>query len=94
MRNRRTWPVRFRWIDWNRDKIANHGLSPEEVEFAWRRSLGQLRKRSGGTFENIGRIPSGRQILIAWKWDEVLDAWALEGVSRVVFVITAYEIKA
>jgi hypothetical protein len=25
----------FLWIEWNRQKIDNHALSEEEVEYAW-----------------------------------------------------------
>jgi uncharacterized DUF497 family protein len=28
--------VQFRWIDWNRDHIAEHGVDPEEAEMAVR----------------------------------------------------------
>jgi len=94
MKRRRIEAFRFRWIDWNRDKVAQHGLSPEEVEFAWRRSLEQRRNRSRGSFESIGRIPSGRMIQIVWRWNEILDVWADEGASRVVFVITAFRTEA
>jgi|GEM_PF-1161599 len=90
MRRRRIGPFRFRWIEWNRDKIARHGLSTEEVEFAWRRSLGQHRNQRGGSFESIGRIPSGRMIRIIWRWNEVVDVWTSDGAARVVFVITAH----
>ena len=62
----RIGPVRFRWIDWNRDKVHRHGLSTDEVEFAWRRSLENDRHQRGGSFESIGRIPSGRMIRIIW----------------------------
>jgi len=94
MRRRRIGPGRFRWIDWNRDKIARHGLSTDEVEFAWRRSLGEHRSQRGGSFESIGRILSGRMIRIAWRWNEILDAWAVDGATRVVFVITAFGTEA
>lgn len=91
---RRIGPFRFRWIEWNRDKIARHGLSTEEVEFAWRRSLHEHRIQKGGSFESIGRIPSGRKIQIVWRWNEALDVWAADGATRVVFVITAYGTEA
>jgi len=30
--------MRFRWIDWNRDHIARHGVAPEEAELVVRRA--------------------------------------------------------
>jgi len=35
---------RFKWIEWNLDKIAAHALSPEEVEaaFDWRMITGSV----------------------------------------------------
>lgn len=91
MTRRHDTPVRFRWIDWNLEKVEGHGLSTEEVEFAWRRGLGDHRTRRDGSFETIGRIPSGRLIQIYWRWNYVPDVWAAEGATRVVFVISAYE---
>jgi len=91
MTRRRIEPVRFRWIDWNRDKVLAHGLATPEVEFAWRRGLIENRKRRDGSFETLGRIPSGRLIRIIWHWNEVFDALEPGGTSKVVFVVTAYK---
>jgi uncharacterized DUF497 family protein len=30
--------MQFRWIDWNRDHIAEHGVEPEEAEMVVRRA--------------------------------------------------------
>ena len=40
----------FKWIDWNLEKIAAHGLGPEEVEAAFDRVL-YLRERDDGSFQ-------------------------------------------
>ena len=50
---------RFKWIDWNLDKIAGHGLSFEEVEYAFENRVGLHQEREDGSFETIGVTPSG-----------------------------------
>ncbi len=77
----------FIWIDWNVQKIANHALSPDEVEFAWRNGR-VVRTGShpinGPYTESEGRCPSGRVVRIVWRYDVDRD-----GETK-VFVITAY----
>src|SRR5688500_6353980 len=41
---------RFKWIEWNLQKINAHGLSAEEVEAAFD-NVFSLRKRRDGSFE-------------------------------------------
>jgi Domain of unknown function (DUF4258) len=77
----------FIWIDWNLQKIDNHGLSADEVEFAWRNgSIVSSGNHSihGPYSESEGRCPSGRVIRIVWRYDVDRD-----GETK-VFVITAY----
>ena len=76
----------FIWIDWNLQKIDNHGLSSDEVEFAMRGATLAEKNRVDGemTFESVGRCPSGRRIKIVWKYN--LDR---DGETK-IFVITAY----
>ena len=76
----------FRWIDWNLQKIDNHALSPEEVEFAWRNRTDYRQKKHpvyGPSSESIGVCPSGRVITIVWRYNQ-------EGDEEKVFVITAF----
>ena len=79
--------VEFIWIGWNLQKIANHSLGPDEVEFAWRNGTVY---RTGthpvhGEFtESSGRCPTGRRITIVWRYDVDRDG------EEKVFVITAY----
>jgi len=51
--------ARFRWIEWNLDKIAAHGLSYEEVEHAFENRTGPHQEREDGSYETIGTTPSG-----------------------------------
>jgi hypothetical protein len=77
----------FIWIDWNLRKIANHALSADEVEHAWRngRVVRTGRHPVNGPYtETGGQCPSGRVIRIVWRYDVDVD-----GETK-VFVITAY----
>ena len=47
---------RFKWIEWNLQKIDAHGLSPAEVEGAFDRVL-LLRERRDGSFEMFTATP-------------------------------------
>lgn len=82
--------VRFKWIEWNLEKIARHGLTPEEVEYAWKRRIGPHQERDDGSFETIGRTQAGRVIFIVWRYDEAFDALEEDLTVEVVFVITAF----
>lgn len=76
----------FFWNDWNLQKIDNHALSMEEVEFAWhnRTDVYTGKDRLNGTYwESLGQCPSGRWITIVWRYNQVVD-------RELVFVITAY----
>jgi hypothetical protein len=77
----------FIWIDWNLQKIDNHALSSDEVEFAW--ANGKIIRTenhpvNGPYAESEGECPSGRVIRIVWRYDVDRD-----GETK-VFVITAY----
>ena len=83
---------RFTWVDWNLRKIAGHALSAEDVEAAFDR-VTWLRKRRDGSFEMNAEVPSGRQILVIWRYDreddEIPDVFGDLG-DPAIFVITAY----
>ncbi len=81
---------RFRWFEWNLDKIAAHGLTLEDVEHAFERHVGLHQERTDGSYETIGETPSGRVIMIVWRYDEGFDPFEDEGTAEVVFVITAF----
>ena len=57
---------RFRWIEWNLDKIAAHRLTPEDVEHAFEHINAPHQEREDGSYETLGRTPAGRVILIVW----------------------------
>ena len=82
---------RFKWIDWNLQKIATHGLSAAEVEAAFNRVV-SIRTRRDGSYEMIATIPSGRTIVVIWRYDRggvAPNIFADLGVAP-TFVITAY----
>ncbi len=82
--------TRFKWIHWNLSKIAVHGLSKAEVEFAFEHRAGRHVEREDGSYKTLGPTPGGRLILIIWRYNEEFDALAEDFVIQVVFVVTAY----
>jgi hypothetical protein len=82
----------FKWIDWNLEKIGNHGLSADDIEAAFDRTE-SLEERSDGSFEMMACTPAGRRIRVVWRFDRDLDEIPdiLGDVpAPPVFVITAY----
>ena len=83
---------RFKWIEWNLQKIAAHGLSTEEVEAAFDRVY-QLDERRDGSFRMVRRGEIGRRIWVIWRYDwedeQVPDVFG-EVEESPIFVITAY----
>ena len=82
--------TRFKWTEWSLEKVAAHGILPDEIEYAFDRRIGPHQERADGYCETIGTIPSGRAILIVWRPDRVYDALEAVAVGEGVFVITAY----
>ena len=83
---------RFKWIEWNLQKIAAHGLADAEVEAAFDRVL-SLRERRDGSFEMYAATLAGRRIWVIWRYDredddvpDILD----DMDDAPIFVITAY----
>ena len=81
--------TRFKWVEWNLEKIDAHGLSYEDVEHAYEHRIGLHQERDDGSYETVGTTPSGRVILIVWRYDREFDALSEDNVIEVVFVITA-----
>lgn len=82
--------VRFKWIPWNLTKIAAHGLSRDEVEYAFEHRSGRHLEREDGSYRTIGRTPSGPMILIVWRYDQEFDSLEEDFTVEVIFVVTAY----
>jgi uncharacterized DUF497 family protein len=82
--------ARFKWVEWDLDKVAAHGLTCEEVEHAFEHRLSPHQERRDGSYETIGTTPSGRVILVVWRYDEEFDSLEETGTTDVVFVITAF----
>jgi hypothetical protein len=82
----------FKWIEWNPEKIAAHGLSAEEVEAAFDRVF-SLQERKDGSSQMFAATPSGRRIWVIWRCDredeEIPDVFGELGEVP-IFVITAY----
>ncbi len=83
---------RFKWIEWNVEKIEAHALSVEEVEAAFDRVI-TLKQRNDGSYQMLAETPSGRQIWVIWRFDreddEIPDIFG-EVDNPPIFVITAY----
>ena len=83
---------RFKWIEWNLQKIAAHNLSAEEVEAAFDRII-QLDERRDRSFRMLAEVPTGRRIWVIWRYDrdhdEVPDVFG-EIEDAPIFVVTAY----
>ena len=82
----------FKWIEWNLQKIDAHGLSAEEVEAAFDRAL-RIEERDDGSFRMLAKTPSGRGIVVIWRYDreddEIPDIFGQLNEPS-IFVITAY----
>ena len=83
---------RFKWIEWNLQKIDSHALSPEEVEAAFD-CVYHLEERKDGSYQMFAETPSGRRIWVIWRCDreddEISEIFGEPG-DKPVFVITAY----
>lgn len=54
---------RFKWIEWNLQKIDSHALSAEEVETAFNRVF-RLDKRKDGSYQMFAETSFGRRIWV------------------------------
>lgn len=60
----------FRWNEWNAEHVAEHGVSPEEVEWVVehaRRPYPQLREES--KWRVVGRGRGGRWLQVVFVFD-------------------------
>jgi len=86
------WMRRFKWIEWNLQKIEVHALSAEEVEAAFDRAF-SIEQRKDGSYQMFAETPAGRQIWVIWRYDReddaIPDVFGELG-DLPIFVITAY----
>jgi uncharacterized DUF497 family protein len=76
--------MQFRWIDWNRDHIAEHGVEPDEAEMVVRLSQSPFpRKIEEDKWLVVGRGRGGRFLQLIY----VVDA------DKTVFIIHARPIS-
>jgi uncharacterized protein len=62
--------MRFRWIDWNRDHIAEHSVDPEEAEMVVRQAKPPFpRKIEEDKWLVIGRGRGGRFLQVVYLPD-------------------------
>jgi hypothetical protein len=82
----------FKWIEWNLQKIADHGLSAEEVEASFERVY-ILDERRDGSYRMFAEAPTGRRVWAIWRYDredeQLPDVFGAVEEARIV-VITAY----
>jgi hypothetical protein len=83
---------RFKWIEWNLQKIEYHGLTPHEIEASFNHVF-SLQERKDGSNQMYAMTPSGRRIWVIWRYDREHDGsrdvfGELEDIP--IFVITAY----
>lgn len=83
---------KFKWIEWNLQKISAHGLSVDDVEGSFDRVF-TLQERRDGSHQMFAQTLSGRRIWVIWRYDreddEVPDILS-ELEDAPIFVITAY----
>jgi uncharacterized DUF497 family protein len=61
----------FRWIDWNRSKVAGHGVTPEEVEWVVERASEPYPQyREDDKLLVWGPTASGRLLQVVFVLDE------------------------
>lgn len=76
--------MQFRWIDWNRDHIAEHGVDTEEAEMVVRNAKSPFPRKIGDEkWIVIGRGVSGRFLQVIY----------LEDSDKTIFVIHARPIN-
>ena len=63
--------MQFRWIDWNRDHIAKHGVEPEEAEMVVRNAKPPYPEQAGDDkLYVVGRGRGGRFLQVSYLVDQ------------------------
>jgi len=83
---------RFKWIEWNLQKIDAHALSAEDVESAFDRAY-SIEERKDGSFQMFAETQAGRRVWVIWRYDredgEIPDVFG-DIADDPIFEITAY----
>ena len=67
----------------NIEHIAEHGLTPGDVEYVLENSIAQRTSQSSGRPMRFGFTPDGRYIAVVFEW--------IDDVT--VYPVTAYEVE-
>ena len=77
--------IGFNWDDGNRDKCRKHGLTVEEIESAFRRSMrvyaDPAHSASETRYIGIGTSASGRYLLVVFTHREIADQRLIRPIS-------------
>jgi len=74
--------MQFRWIDWNIEHIAQHGIAPEDAEWVVCHPASGYPRKHRGALVVWGRTAAGRWLQVAFSRDE-------DAAGNVVFVFHA-----
>ncbi len=81
--------MRFKWIDWNREHIARHGVKESEAAQVVLSPRSVHQAHRDGTVVTRGRTAAGRRLHVVWREEDATDI--LADLESWVFIITAYE---
>lgn len=82
--------MRFKWIDWNREHIARHGVKESEAEEVVLSPDSVHHARRDATVVTRGRTAAGRRLIVVWREEDATDV--LADLESLVFIIAAYEV--
>lgn len=70
--------MRFRWNEWNIEKVAGHGVTPDEAEWVVQSAKRPYPQRhSDGRWLVRGRTESGRLLQVVFLIDESDDVYVI-----------------
>jgi len=67
----------FRWIEWNEEKVARHGVAPEEVEYVVNHARRPFPEEHGEKLFAAGPTAAGRWIQVVFILDDDETAFVL-----------------
>jgi uncharacterized DUF497 family protein len=70
--------MELRWIDWNRDKVAGHGVGSEEAEYVVLAARTPYPQRGlEGRWVVWGQTAAGRYLQVVYIYDDALAAFLI-----------------